>query len=407
MALATGAIENLVDMFKQILLLLAVGLILSHIWYQGPNMSFDDASYVKFAAQALNGTYNVTESPYAYGSGFVWSVQASDILFHNPATMTTIEYLLLIIFIYVLCSKYYKMPVALTIALSVEVSAFVLMYATRVLPDMLLGLAIMLAMTAFAYQDKIKITMLGILSAGQWLGYTIFIKFGGASIIVAILASMFLIYKDKRIFGVFLLGVCIILGIYQLHLPAGSNTFQLMQSYDALQVRLSTATLSSNLFTILVFFAGYDVSTGYFSQVFPLGFFFIIALIGMVLALRLQDTITLDDGTRRTIQSNQDIRFFALALMISLLYLFLGSASLTNYTSITIVSRYFIILLPFMAVTGGLFVSNIYDWLEKHDDKKATYMVLAGIVLLVIISNIPMYIYFLKFSNIAYHFAGN
>lgn len=384
--------------FTPLLILLIVATVLTVVFWQGVDTKFDDANYVKFGGQMLNDTYNVQASPYAYGMAYISTIAASQYLTGSPIIPQILEFMGIIAILYYILIKYFDARTAFVITLSAELSAFFFLYATRVLPDMLLGLIISVVFLIFAYKPK---SLKWAVISGFIMGSTVFVKFGGyillvllgigsMTILLAVLAAivlMFLFFSliviyapdSLRRYLCIAFGFIIAVILYQAFV-APASVFHMAQTYDALQVSLSQANLTINVQTLGMNLIGYPPI---YQQIYPLGTLFFAAIAGSALVIKTKNRLF----------------FFALiALWGSILYLYFGneSLSLTTYTFITVVDRYFIPFLPPMCILAGAFLT----WFKKLWGRLftiSTIYVDLTFLIVVFASNLPIYIFYLMF----------
>lgn len=367
--------------YLHLLVLLAVGILLSKAYFVGVHSSFDDVDYLLYSKQMLNGTFSITESTYSYGVLFLSTVAASyGALGQQWAAglPSIIEYLSLILVVYFIGIKYLRRDMAFLGALSAELSAFVFLYSTRVLPDMLLGLMLALGLLILAYRSESRKC---VLAAGMLFGLTVFVKFGGLAFALIIALGLALVYREYLNSILIVLGMITGLLLYQLILPHGITILTLFNRYDALQASLSEANLANNIKTIYVMALGYNAPTPYFSQIFPLGALFFYTIIGTAIAIR---------------KRKKEMLFYAFVFWAAYLYLFLGTESLSNYVFFTVVDRYLILSALPMAVLSGHVFENTYNTVKRRLGRRAAYGSILMLIVILLASNLPMYFYFSK-----------
>ena len=371
-----------------ILSFILIAILLKQTFLISPNLTFDDQTYLTLANQFLNGTYQITSSPYGYG--FLFIILTACL---GPA-LELLSFMGILIVAYSLLKHYYPANIAITTTLGLELSCFMFLYSGRVLPDMPVGLLI--ALSTYIMLVKPRYSMI----AGFLLGFTIFFKFGGFILPILLLAycnpliacfallalggcTVYCIYRRKpRLSMAFILGVLIAIALYQCFIPAGQSVFTLAHQYDALQISLSQATWYSNILLLPAFIGGYGIGTNYFAQVFPLGALFIFALVGSFMVLKSKD---------------RNMKMASAAFWLGLLYLMFGTESLAGYVLITVVSRYMITFAIVIALLAAHFMNCIYQ-------RKPKLSVLLILLAIIIMSNVPMYIYFGIYHSIIFHF---
>lgn len=370
-------------------ILLAIALGLVFLIWQGPDLSFDDANYILFSHQMLNGTYNITESPYAYGSFFIGTLALSA---QDPSLPGIMELCLLIACTYLICLKLYGTKIAFVTSLCLELSVWVFIYASRALPDMLLGLLIAIVFLIYTYKpDKLAWRA----AAGFVAGFTIFVKWGGFILLLlllptvvpyfnyAVLIGFMIIALASRKHASFLFGLGIAVFLYSILLPSGASIPRMAQAYSATQAKLSSANLVLNMETIVVLLFWYGSVQSY-----SLGGFIFFVIFGTALIIK---------------HRKWEYTFAILGFWLSFLYLFFGTESFTNYIFVTVVSRYFVAFVAPMAILGGYFV----NWLYAHTRFPLFYggnLVLIMLVLAVFVTNVGFYLLFYINPNIHYTF---
>jgi hypothetical protein len=370
-----------------LLAFLLVGSLFTVLFWQGPSTSFDDANYLTYGRQMLNHTYSITESPYAYGSAFLSTIAIGLVISNGQAWGASlpqiIEYLLIICVLYFTLKRYFDPDVSFVMALGIEVSGFIAMYATRALPDMLLGLLISLVFLILAYKKGSSKWMF---VAGFLTGATIFVKMGGFVLlillgmgtfgilalagIIIILAFLLLCKDMHRVY--YILGLLLAIVIYQLLLPHGVSVIAMANAYDAMQVSLSIATIQTNISAIIINTIGY--LPPYANQIFPIGLIGILGILGTIYIL---------------LKKDRRLYFAVLAFWISVIYFYFGTESLTSYTFITVVSRYFIEFAAPMVLLAASPIQALTIQVGRY-----RHIALGLVLVLIVFSNVLPYLIF-------------
>lgn len=110
-------------------------------------------------------------------------------------------------------------------------------------------------------------------------------------------------------------------------------------------------------------------------QVFPLGLIIFFAIVGTAIALY---------------QRERSLIYLSILLWGVFFYLFLGSVTLTKYSFIFVVSRYFIMVSVPMAILGGYAIWAVYNACRPILRSYAVCALLLMLIV-VIVSNIPLY----------------
>lgn len=360
-----------------ILLLIILCVILCAVLFQGPSPSFDDVNYILYAKQMLNGTFSPLQSPYAYGFLLPATIALSYRIFgvnNLAATLPAIlEYIILVVLTYLIILKYLENEeIAFLGSASLAFSAFVVLYATRPLPDMFIGVLVAAALYLSIDAEKHIETYL---IMGLALGDIIFIKFGGLITVLAMLISLLILDKKKGAL-LFALGLIAIIIPYFL----GIGTLSVISNYSANQVKLSHASLEVNYYmAAYVLNFNYNTKSLLFVQSFPLGLLLLYAFLGTFLILY---------------KRYKNGYFIVLLFWISYLYLFFGTEGIKSYTFIVIVSRYFIWIAAPMALLSAFFLYWVYANLYGKGLRNLAIAAVILLVLLLLISNLPMLIFF-------------
>ena len=343
------------------------------IWLvdKGYNNSFDDHLYVEFASQIVNGTFNRLQSPYAYGWLLPLSVALPLHFGLSVSLAAQTEFILLILLIYLISLEVSKNDlIALAISVIAATSAFIVAYSSRVLPDMFSGLVIAAGIYAIL-KDRHPFFV------GVVFGILAFIKLGSFSIVAIMLICLF-IFKDWKYALWFLAGVLLMLSIYMWSM--GFN-WSIFTTYSNNQASITDGNLSTNFVTMFALIAPflYLLKNEVYWQVFPLGLLLDFAFIGTYISY---------------LKKENYYYLFSAFFILSFLYLMFGTESFHSWAFITIVSRYFILLTSAMAILASRFLLGIYDYVEYRYSQRSAILVLAMLVLMSILLQIPMLNYF-------------
>jgi hypothetical protein len=356
---------DVIDKKSSLAILILIGLIFSLAFYSGPSPHFDDSKYLLYSHQILNGTFTILQSSYAYGTGFLYLTAASIYLTGNPILPELLAYLVMSILIYYTLTRFFDPEISFIGALSVELSAFVFLYATRLLPDMFLGCMLAAILWIFAWKRE---SQPWLCLAGVIIGSSLFIKMGATPLFLGMIPAFFFIYRKDT--ALLIYPAIVTIGLYVLLLPHGASFLTMITTYGSLQAHLSTATIWTNLSLLYFWTSGY-LPRPTFPQIFPLGALFIFAIIGTSLARNLK---------------NKDFYYHTVFVWRNLLYMILGTEALTGWIFITVVDRYLIYFSPGLALLACVFYSEL-----KKIDPQLPWLAL----LVLIASNVPMYLYFI------------
>lgn len=373
-----------------LVLIIAVALALLFILFSGPFYSFDDMNYITYAHQMLSGTFNVQESPYAYGFFTPMFLALSFWLFgvgvFASVYPSAIRYIVLIVLGFLCGRKLYDDNFGLVVAFVIATAPFLVGYSTRVLPDIGTGVCAALSITLFAYASATKRGNVLYFLSGAAAALSIYFKFVGLLLALFFLMSLF-VYRffgsgKRRSYSSIIFPFAGLLAVCLLYATAlailGANPINSFTAYGQNQATISPTNMTKNIGTMETMLAGY--SSPYYPfgpvadpQTFPLGLITLYAIAGMAFAIKKRD------------------RLMAMLSVITwgiFLYLFFGSVTLTAYNLITVVSRYFILIVLPMSVLAAYAVYNFCSYLARRYRKAATALLLA----LLIVSYIPAYL---------------
>lgn len=375
-------------------LILITGLVLSRILYASPFYSFDDANYILFAHQILSGGFNPASSPYAYGFLLPVSLAISFAIFGTNVLASIlpaiIEYLILIILAFEIGRKLYGKNIGLISAFLIATAPFVVGYSTRVLPDMGVGLLAGLSILLFIHAQESKNGKSLYLLSGASAALTIYFKMIGLAYLLFFLIVMLFYaieHKPKSkmnnnahlysFAGIF---AAVVVYVIILFLYSGS-IFGPFLAYGNNQSIISPSNLGHNIHTLLVLLFGYANPNGILlgpvqdAQTFPLGLIIFWALVGTVIALYRRD---------------RKLTYLSTLLWGAFLYLLFGTLTLTKYSFVYVVSRYFILVSVPMAVLAAYAIWMVYI-ASRPLLKSYNKYLLVLIIAVVMVSNIPIY----------------
>ncbi len=376
-------------------LILIGGLVLARMLYASPFYSFDDANYLNFAHQILSGGFNPAESTYAYGFLLPISLAISFLIFGTgvfAAILPSIaEYIILIVLSFAIARKLYGNNVGIISAFLIAAAPFVVGYSTRVLPDMGVGVFAGFSLLFLVYAQESGRSNLLYLLSGASAALTIYVKMIGLAYILFFMIIL-LFYRPKRaastskryvhtliypfagIFLVLIAYVCI------MFLYSGSLLGPFI-AYGQNQSAISLSSIGNNINTMLVLLFGYSSPYKTFlgpvsdPQVFTLGLIIFWALVGTAIGIY---------------QRRKETVCMSVLLWGVFFYLLFGTVTLTKYSLIFVVTRYFIMISVPMAVLGGYVIYAVYN-ASRPLLRAYNTSLLVLILVVVIISNIPVY----------------
>jgi 4-amino-4-deoxy-L-arabinose transferase-like glycosyltransferase len=364
------------------ILLIVICILIAGIMYKNNslNTTADDAFYMSYAQQIYHHQFNPLETTYTYGYFMSAQIAISFILFGITTFATAVpfvlEYILLILVIYLTAKKYFEPRIAFSAALITSFTAFLAVYSTRLFPDIPIGLLVACALYLSLEEGKGKL-----FTAGMLIGMILFFK-TGAMLVAPIFIIALLLSKPRKKVLWFTLGLLIMSFIYLTTIGFNIgiiNTYSQNQvSLHTIQVTNTVTSLAKNLVQMLyVYPIGYSKIT--FIQIFPLGALFIFAIIGGIWV----------------IHKKEKKFIFAFFIMLAVYgYLFLGTESLHQYFFIVVVGRYFIWIIPFMALLAAYFLDKTYKIVKERFGDIMAIEYLAFMVFIALLSNLPFLILF-------------
>ena len=366
-----------------ILALAAVCAILISAEYHGPNYTFDDAWYVTFGKQILNGTFNPTENQYSLGYLMPGTVADSYLIFGQSPLAATIpsmaEYVVLVLLIYLTALRIKPISrFAFQGAFIAATSAFIAVYSSRVLSDMLIGALVALSLYLIVIERPHPIL------AGATLGLIMFVKFGGMIAAAAVIFAVVVFIPRKQSLK-FIFAFVIVVLVY---LTSIGWNLHALESYSTSQMGMSNVTLYGNIYTMTVLmFFNYGINKPTFAQIFSLGGLVFLAVLGIAVMIYRRE---------------RSVALFALVFAAAYLYLFLGTEGLP-YHLITVVDRYMIWIASPMAIMAAYFLSSMSTWYHTRLGPRFASWFIWFLVAAVLLSNIPLLVIF-HYWVINFHF---
>jgi 4-amino-4-deoxy-L-arabinose transferase-like glycosyltransferase len=359
--------------------ILVVGLALAAAFYSGPLYTMDDGSLIAIAKNMLYDNFSMTSSPFALSylpSALVYaSFEAFGISTVSAILPSIIEYVALILLAFLVGKTLFNNEVGVISGVLIITMPNVLGVVTRVVPDLLLGVLTGFMMYALALAAKHKEREQGLyLSAGLICGLMAFAKLGGVGLAIPVVVAVF--FLDRKLVVPFAAGLLISLLIYTATFYAlggwKTGIISAVEGYSQNQVRLTQADLQTNYVTML------DVITGpvVLLQVLPFGLILLFIFLSTYIGLK---------------NRNKALLFAASMFWFTFLYLFFGTESMQGYVFITVVTKYFLLVSIPMAVLAAYLLFDIYSASHHHLGKGIALTLLALLIALVLISNLPAY----------------
>lgn len=360
-----------------LLAIIIAGLSIAAYFYSGPYYQFDDGQYIVYARQIIAGNFSMTQDPHAFGYLMPSLVAASFVAFGaGPLTAilpSLVEYVIIIILAFLIGRELFSKEAGLAASFLIIITPTIFGYATRVLPDMLIGMLAGVALYVFVIGIKGgKKSTATILASGFIFGMIIFVKIGGAMVILPALIGVVLFYREHA--ARFTAGMAASLMLYfaSFYVLSGGQ-LSLLSEYSSTQAALVPhGTLLINFITMLDMVAG-PVEI---YQVYPIGLTLLLAFVGTYLAFKRRDL---------------RLQYIAFIFWFVFFYLFYGTESLAQYTFITAVNRYLIAVSIPMALLAGYVLADVYSTCGMIGGKRLAVFVLIVLILLTIVSNVPAY----------------
>ncbi|MGC8648150.1 MAG: ArnT family glycosyltransferase [Candidatus Micrarchaeia archaeon] len=381
------------------LAVLAIGLAASAYLYSGPMPIYDDVYYLNCAHALITGNTTFIENEFCYPFLYIVPIAMSTNLFGNgslQAVMPSIvEYSLLIFITFAIAYKIYGKYFASAGTLMVASAPFLVGYATRVLSDIAVGLAVAISLSLFLLSISKKDTKLSLLS-GFVAAVTIYIKIDAFFYVLLFLAANIIEYrsifrlrkieKQKRIWKLknllaSMAGLSI--GIFAYF---AVFYFVLLDPFFPLQHFMTSPSTIGPLEELGILFSPIAIHmprTDIY-QMFPLGPIAILAAIGSLSGLWKKD------------KRINYISFFNWSLFA---YMIFGTSSLERYIPVPVVSRFFDMNAMMLGVLGGYALFCIYDMANGSARRRQVLNLLFfAFIILVELSYLPLY------SDINYYY---
>jgi len=393
--------------FIALFIIVISALAIAAIFYAGPFYSYDDMNYVHFARQILTYGYSISESPYAYGFAYPYTIAAfySLLGYGNLQSVlpNIIEYALIIIVGFFTAKKLFDCKNAVISAMLIAIAPFLIQYATRVMPDMLLGLLSGLSIMLLAYAQDSKHQKALYSMAGITAGFAVFIKLEALAFDLFFLLGALYLYKSgyyKRehkskksrnsrnsafagnvLYAVFFLIIAIYIYLLCIYASTG-NAFYTFENYGAFQHKISPVNITDNIANLFVTLFAYVYSKSILSPfelnpiIYPYGFGIFFAILASIIGVILK---------------NRKIATLSIISWGFFFYMYFGTMSLAKYIFIAVITRYFSMIVVPMSILSSFGILEVYS-MVKHYSSKIAYAILALIIVEIIVFSIPTYI---------------
>jgi hypothetical protein len=376
---------------------LAAGLALVAWLYSGPFVVFDDTVYIDYAHAMLTGKFSIGSDFVVFSVGHIAVIAAFFALFGQSMfsllLTSVIEYLLIVILTFLIARELHGNDLALVSALFASTSLIIVGYATRPLPDALLGVIIALSSFLLILATKRERSDFLFLLSGFAAGFAPLVRNDGFlflffyAIAFAILCRFGHVKKPRRSAAYFAAGIASSLSLYFIiflayaHNPLfGITSFQ-GQAAD----QLSTPMRYS--LEALVSFLNPSVASSYSAHYsvlyqYPVGPIILFALFGSAVALFRR--------SRMSLLAVLGIGIF--------LYHLLGTYTLSEYAVLLTATRYLITILAPLAVLAAYFVVLVYEDVKARSRGYAL-LVSAVLVSYVVLSTAPLFVQFRMYNS--------
>ena len=363
--------------YAWLLAIIIAGLAIAAYFYSGPFYAFDDGQYIIYARQMIQGNFSIASGYLAFGYLTPMTVAASFLIFgqspFSAALPSIVEYVLIIMLAFLVGREMFDNSTGLAASFIIIISPTVFGYATRVLPDMLIGVLVGAALYAFASGTKKgRNSALLIFASGFFFGMVIFVKMGGGFAVLPALIGVFVFYRKAIINFASGMFASVMLYFASFYALSGGH-LSLISEYSSTQAALMPhGYLALNFITMLDMVAG----PVQIYQVYPLGLTVIFAFISTYMAIARKD---------------RSLCYLSLIFWFAFFYLFYGTESLSQYAFITVVNRYLIAVSVPLVLLAAFVLVDLYRVCEAILGKRLAVSIFIILILLTVASNLPAY----------------
>ena len=394
-----------------LVLLAALGITAAAIFWSGPYYQFDDMIYVQSALGMLSGHY-LLQPAFAEAltiMGIALSLKLFGISQLAAALPALASYVGIVLIAFLLGRRLYGYGFGLVSASFVISAPFILPFTTRALPDLTSAFAASLSIYLFILAvGKEKPSRKMLFASGIAMGLAPGFKATEGLLIMGIFVISVIAYcaygnrkenKEKRsklgfkkiinsgpawvIAGILIPTALIALFFY---LTTGVPFFNIVTDNNFLRgtaVSPGSSTLPNNLLALgvslnpLYYFIvkGQPIITGT-GELAPLGILPLLAIAGAIAAC---------------LKRNKTIVFLSIIGLFCFFYLFFGSQSYSIYTFLAVRDRYFTIAILPLSIVGAYPLSLIYRHAKRLRAPAAGMAIVATIIALSVLLNLPMY----------------
>ncbi|MEM4065970.1 MAG: glycosyltransferase family 39 protein [Candidatus Micrarchaeaceae archaeon] len=355
--------------------IIAAGLLLAYLFYSGPFVLFDDTAYITYAHQMLNGKFMITGDYFTFSLcvilplALLFKVLGYSII---AAIIPTIsEFVLLVVFVFMAGRELQGNKLAALAALFAATSPIAVLYATRILPDILVGMLVAAAFYALIKAQK-KASKGMYLLSGILMGVTPLARSDGFVLIAFYLFAMIvasIMHKKKakvQMQKYALLGIIVALAAYlAIFFAYTGNPIYGITDFSRVQSVISRSTLASNIH-LLFNLLGPAVPIPPNPYTYLIGPVILFSMIGSALALAKRNALSL-------------LAIFNISIFF---YYLLGTVSIFSYSPFILDSRYLAVLLMPMSVMAAYLIIEIYEN-AKHISRPYAFLGAAALVLAV------------------------
>ncbi len=372
------------------LITVIIGIMAVSYLYSGPNLMYDDSTYLYLAHYALEGNMSFLADRFAYGFLKIFQTGLPIYLFGygtpQAYAATLMDYLIILLIIFLFARRVSKGNdwFALLVSSIGATFPFVAGNATRVLPDIPIGMVAALALYIFLVVSRQKHKILPPLLFGFLTFLTVYMNEEGYIFTMAVTASLLFLFlsenrKNKGIWRneslqwlnfqylvLFVIGgvMSFILYISVFYFAIHSPFFPFTH-YSTIP---NSFSLADHLSMLLPF-----STLPYYTDTYPLGPFFLFSLFGCILAIY---------------RNERKLILPASVEILVTIYFFIGPSSPSDlfsgraYLAMPTVPRMFALLVLPAALLAGYFILSIFHYAKKKFGKK--YAVVAILAILAI-----------------------
>jgi 4-amino-4-deoxy-L-arabinose transferase-like glycosyltransferase len=394
--------DNIV--YLLLMMILVFGIILAITLYAGPNMFYDDVWYINSAHLLATGnsSFILSKFSFAFLKTAILALSFKVLGYGGvQAVLPNFAYFIITVYLVFLIGKYVAgRALGLIAAFIATTTPFFVAHATRVNPDVALGMALALILYLFFKyarmpEAKRHTNRFMPFAIGLATSFAVYLKTEGFLIVFTVALFVFILYLylranarripawrhtvDNRFMLYAIIGLVIGFGVYfSVFYALSGNPFFSLENYGGAAAPTGISKIAT-IITLLDPYTPYLSAASLNPDVVPLGLLPIFALIGTVI------------GTRKR---NMNITFLSLITWFVFVYLFFGPASTTRFITVPTVTRLFSLLIAPLSVLAGYFIIEVYKMRYKTIKNAAVMrgVIPAFLVLFLIVTSIPIYI---------------